>query len=250
MDACSRYSSKAEIYARYRWDYAYEAIQAIFNATSISTDSVVADIGSGTGILTRHFVGRVKNVYAIEPNPEMRQWAEKNLSSYPSFCSLGTRAEATGLADKCVSLITIGQALHWFDPEPGLREFKRILKPGGWLAVLSNQAVANELDQALQTLFIKENDWDISLAANLPAPKPVSFFYGEGYYSQMWFPQRREETWEEFFGSLCSNSHAPDNGNPSFQTFELAARRVFDQFSRHSLVTVDFVTELTLGSIN
>jgi hypothetical protein len=48
------YSSKAEKYAKYRWGYAAQAIQTIFDVTGISSQSCVADIGAGTGILTGH----------------------------------------------------------------------------------------------------------------------------------------------------------------------------------------------------
>jgi len=75
MDPTRRFSSKAEKYAKYRWDYAPQAIQTIFEVTHLSAESSVADIGSGTGILTRHFVDKVKCVFAVEPNREMRQLA-------------------------------------------------------------------------------------------------------------------------------------------------------------------------------
>ena len=72
MDPTEVFSSKAEKYARYRWGYAPEAIQTIFDRAGITQESTVADIGAGTGILTREFVGRVGQIFAVEPNPEMR----------------------------------------------------------------------------------------------------------------------------------------------------------------------------------
>jgi ubiquinone/menaquinone biosynthesis C-methylase UbiE len=77
VDTKTAYSSKAEKYARYRWDYSPLAIQAVFDSAHITRASSIADIGAGTGILTRHFVGRAGRVWAIEPNAEMRQMAEK-----------------------------------------------------------------------------------------------------------------------------------------------------------------------------
>jgi 16S rRNA A1518/A1519 N6-dimethyltransferase RsmA/KsgA/DIM1 with predicted DNA glycosylase/AP lyase activity len=88
MDTTKKFSSKAEKYAKYRWDYAEQAIQTILSVTHVSATSVMADIGAGTGILTRHFVDKVERVYAVEPNPEMRQLAVKALARYPPFAAL------------------------------------------------------------------------------------------------------------------------------------------------------------------
>ena len=75
MDPVDVFSSKADIYAKYRWSYAPEAIQTIFDHTGISQESCIADIGAGTGILTREFIGKVKYIFAVEPNLEMRDIA-------------------------------------------------------------------------------------------------------------------------------------------------------------------------------
>lgn len=88
MDPITRFSTKADRYARYRWEYAPEVIQAFINTVDLTTQSIVADIGAGTGILTRELVGKVKTIYAVEPNLAMRRFAEQQLSQYPSFVSI------------------------------------------------------------------------------------------------------------------------------------------------------------------
>ena len=84
MTTTQAYSTKADKYDKYRWSYAPEAIQTIFNTTGITTSSVVADIGAGTGIMTREFIGKVGQIFAVEPNLEMRALAAKNLAKIPS----------------------------------------------------------------------------------------------------------------------------------------------------------------------
>ena len=74
-DTFSRFSFKAEKYARYRHDYAQKAIQTIFEQTQLTNESVIADIGAGTGIVSRHFVENSTLVYAVEPSQGMRQMA-------------------------------------------------------------------------------------------------------------------------------------------------------------------------------
>ena len=152
------YSTKAEKYAKYRWDYAPDAIAAIFDAVGISDQTVIADLGAGTGILTKHFVGQARLVYAIEPEAEMGAMLEKAVSGN-QFCQIINRsAENTGLPAHSVDLITVGQAIHWFEPEAARSEFQRLLKPGGWLAVLRNYGTDPGYEGAVKTLFVKSMD--------------------------------------------------------------------------------------------
>ena len=79
MDTKTVYSTKAEKYAKYRWDYAPQAIQAMVEITQMSSKWTLADLGAGTGILTRHFIDKVEKIYAIEPNVEMMQILTREL---------------------------------------------------------------------------------------------------------------------------------------------------------------------------
>lgn len=131
MNIKTVYSNKAENYAKYRWDYAPAAIEAICEIAQLSAHSSIADIGAGTGILTKHFAGKVQKVYAIEPNLEMRQIAATELASSPSVSVMNGSAEATKLPGQSVDTITVAQSIHWFDPEPAKQEMLRILKKNG-----------------------------------------------------------------------------------------------------------------------
>jgi SAM-dependent methyltransferase len=99
---------------------------------------VVADIGSGTGILSELFLGNGNRVFGVEPNAEMRRAAERLLGGDARFTSVAGSAEATTLAEGSVDLVAAGQAFHWFDPEAARAEFLRVLKPGGWVALAWN----------------------------------------------------------------------------------------------------------------
>src|SRR5262245_16285570 len=135
MNTTTVYSPKAEKYAKYRWGYAPQAVQTIFDIARISDEEVIADVGAGKGILTQHLANWFKQGFAFEPNPAMRQMALKTLEQYPTCQVIDGSAEATTLPDQSVDLITVAQAIHWFEPEPARAEFLRILKPGGWLAL-------------------------------------------------------------------------------------------------------------------
>ncbi|MBW4533588.1 MAG: class I SAM-dependent methyltransferase [Pleurocapsa minor HA4230-MV1] len=128
----SRFSDRAQDYAKYRPSYPSEAIDCIL--AGLDTSGIAADIGAGTGISSRLLADRGVKVIAIEPNAAMKQAAE----SHPLVEFGDGNAEATKLSDNSVDLVTCFQSFHWFNPEPVLQEFARILKPKGVLAVVWN----------------------------------------------------------------------------------------------------------------
>jgi len=246
-DTLKAYSSKAEKYARYRWDYAPGAVDAIFHIAGLTQLSLVADMGAGTGILTRHFTGRVARVYALEPNPEMRTLARQSLSVQAGCLVCAATAEATGLARASLDLITAGQAVHWFEPGPARAEFRRILKPGGWLALVRNIPDEGGLNNEIQLLNRSEFGVDFSRAAR---PLPDS---GEETYlapreaQKLSFPFCFQQNWEGFIGSLLSASYMPDEDNPAYPALENAARVIFARFSRAGLLQVRGRSEVWIG---
>jgi SAM-dependent methyltransferase len=245
-----RYTNRAEQYARYRWDYAPQATAYVISHVPVTAGTCIADVGSGTGILTRHFTNLAQRVYAVEPDAEMRAWAEQSCPGTPSFISVSGSAEHTTLPDHCVDLIIVGQAIHWFDALPARREFQRILRPGGYLAVLWNGGMDAAIGQALQQVCTVENGWEMTPAANPPPPPPMSYYFGTGDLPQQSFPASREENWDEFFGGLCSAANAPDEANPLFADMRTAARRAFDALSTDGILNMHYSTELIFGHLN
>lgn len=134
MNPQGRFSDRARNYALYRPSYPPQVIETILAGLGESSSLTVADIGAGTGISARLLANRGVKVWAIEPNLAMREVAE----SHPLVEWHDSNAEATQLPDACVDLVTCFQAFHWFQPQPTLEEFQRILKPQGRLAIVWN----------------------------------------------------------------------------------------------------------------
>src|ERR1017187_8835274 len=146
LDPLRRFSDRVEDYVRYRPGYPAGLIRALRSKAGLAQTSVVADVGSGTGIFTRLLLDEGARVFAVEPNDTMRGAAEAELRSRANFVSVKGTAEATGLEDHSVSLVTCAQAFHWFDPAGTRREFRRILAAGGWCALIWNTAIAGGSD--------------------------------------------------------------------------------------------------------
>jgi len=245
MDPKNRFSSLADDYARYRWEYAEAAIQAVCEIAQLGPTSRVADIGAGTGLLSRRFAGRAGSVVAVEPNAAMRRWAQ---AEGPALAIVAGSAETIPLASQSMDLITVGQALHWFQAEPARAEFRRILKPGGWLAVLGNHNTDPVYSEAMDTLRSEAYGWDTSDENKGPG-KPASYYLGAADCQMMDFPASTGLTWESFFGGLCSHSHAPQEKHPLYPTFKEKCWEFFVRFSSSGILYIDYASQVTIGQM-
>src|ERR1700704_873866 len=135
-----RFSSRGENYVRYRPSYPSAAIDLLKTRCGLSPGAVVADIGSGTGILSELLLGSGARVIGVEPNDGMRAAAEALLRGEARFRSVKGTAEATALAPASIDLLVAGQAFHWFDVDQARREALRLLRSGGFAALLWNES--------------------------------------------------------------------------------------------------------------
>ena len=134
-----RFTGKAELYRKFRPSYTQELFQYLYSPqVGFSQDSVIADIGAGTGIFTRLLLERGSKVYAVEPNADMRETSKNDLAEYKNFVSVNASAENTGLDEASVDFITAAQAFHYFDREVFKQECRRILRPGGKVVIIWN----------------------------------------------------------------------------------------------------------------
>jgi len=132
-----RFSDRVEPYVRYRPRYPDALLNYL--AAKISPPATVADIGSGTGILSDQLLQFGYPVVAVEPNKPMREAAERRLSGRKGFSSVDGTAENTNLLSLSVDAITCAQSFHWFDRAKCRAEFERILRPQGLIALIWNE---------------------------------------------------------------------------------------------------------------
>ena len=243
-DPTTRFSNRVDDYARYRPSYPREVTALAVRECGLTPACRVADIGCGTGFLARLFLEAGCEVLGVEPNAEMRQAGQQSLSAYPRFHSIAGRAEATGLPDGSVDLITAGQAFHWFDPEPTRTELRRILKPRGWVMLVWNERRPAPGFMADYEAAIKQYAPEHS---RIVAEKISRFFRG-GTWHEAQFSNEQHFDAAGLRGRLASSSYAPPSGTLEFQTLMDAMDRLFARHERDGQVTVLYDTRVFYGS--
>src|SRR4051812_44368858 len=143
MQSTERFSDRATAYHAHRPRYAAEMLDLLRRECGLLPPSVIADIGSGTGISSEPFLQNGNVVYAVEPNGPMRAVAESNYGREKNFRSIAATAESTTLPGASVDLIVAGQAFHWFDRARAANEFTRILRPHGWMVLVWNERLVD-----------------------------------------------------------------------------------------------------------
>lgn len=128
------FTEKPKEYAKYWAGYPDEAIDLILKPYRNKEEITVVDICAGTGISSRLLADKGAKVIAVEPNRTMIESAE----SHPNIIYKQARAETTPLDKNYADIVTSFQSFHWFDFKKSLKEFNRILKPNGRLALVWN----------------------------------------------------------------------------------------------------------------
>ena len=250
-DSLERFGDRVADYDRWRPGYPDEVL-ATLRAAGLRPEHAVADIGSGTGLLSAVFLAHGNRVFGVEPNAAMAEAAVRRFEGRP-FTAVPGRAEATGLPAAHVDLITSGQAFHWFEPAPAAAEARRILRPGplGLAAIAWNlrpREGSGFLD-GYESLLLRWGT-DYRQVAERYADKAALaiFFGGEGYTCHRFGHAQRLDR-EGLRGRLLSSSYTPPAGHPDRVPMLAALDTLFDAHARDGAVSFPYVTELYLGRL-
>jgi len=249
-DPTTRFSDRVRDYVRYRPDYPAELIRTLQSAAGLTAESVIADIGSGTGISSAPFLELGATVFAVEPNAAMREAAESRFTGWSRFHSQPATAEATGLPDTSIDLIVAGQAFHWFDRDRTRAEFRRILRPAGCVALFWNTRHVDTTPflaayEALLHQFSRDYE---QVNHTRITPAVLADFFG-GPFQTSTFPHAQEFDLEGFEGRVRSSSYVPAPGQPGFAELSLALTELFRQYGTAGTVRFDYTTELHFGPL-
>jgi len=246
-----RFSGRVENYVRYRPGYPPEVLQLLRQECGLTPDHVIADAGSGTGILTRILLEAGCSVFAIEPNAEMRHAGERLLAAYPRFSSVAGSAEATSLPDHSVDFITAAQAAHWFHRDHARREFLRILKPGGWVVLAWNERCTDSTPflRAYEKLLL-EYGTDYQEVRHEKTTGTIDAFFAPSPFQARTFAMHQEFDYEGLEGRLLSSSYTPPPGHPNHMPLRQELRRVFDAHQVAGKVEFAYKTLVYYGRLS
>jgi SAM-dependent methyltransferase len=241
-----RFSSRAEAYALGRPGYPSEMLALLERECGLTPAWRVADIGSGTGLLARLFLGYGCEVFGVEPNAEMRRTGERELQGEARFHSVDGRAEATGLPDRAFDLVTAGQAFHWFEPEAARAEFRRILRAPGWVVLAWNErrftAGFMEEHEALQNRFAREKAH--------PSEEDFNAFFGNRAWRMAAIPNPQDLDEEALRQRMESCSWAPKVGTDGYQEMVAELRRLFRDYARDGHIVMEYETRVYFGLLD
>jgi ubiquinone/menaquinone biosynthesis C-methylase UbiE len=250
-DPASRFSSRVADYVKYRPGYPREVLGLLEAECGLTGGSVVADVGSGTGILSELFLKNGNRVYGVEPNREMREAGERLLAGYPNFESVDGRAEATTLADRSVDFVTAGQALHWFDLGAARREFARVLKDGGWVAVVWNErrTEGTAFLEAYERLLLTYGTDYKEVSHKYAEDSLIVPFFGEDEVRLRKFDNAQTFDFDGLRGRMMSASYVPEPGHENFEPMMRELAALFEQHAREGRVRVEYDTMVYYGRL-
>ena len=248
LNPTERFSTRVENYRKYRPGYPPEIISLLNSECALTTNSVIADLGSGTGLFTELFLRNGNHVFGIEPNADMRHAGEKILEHYPGFSSVIGTAEDTTLPDHSVDFVVAGQAFHWFDRSQARPEFERILRPDGWVVLAWNgYRVETSKMMADYQALVSRYGTDYSDVQREVVGIDVEMFYAPGACKCARFFFRQRFDYESLEGRLLSSSYAPEPDHPNYKPMLRDLRGVFEANQEDGQVNFDYETELYYG---
>ncbi len=245
MNTVERFSNRVENYVKYRPDYPPEVLDLFRNEMNLQTDSVIADIGSGTGISAKMFLENGNPVFGVEPNALMRDAAEEFLKVFPNFKNIDGTAENTNLPDKSVNFVVAAQAFHWFDKAETLKEFTRILRLGGFVALIWNerQLDTNEFLRGYEKLLIKfGTDYEKVRHDNLDEKLFADCF--QRNFRRKTFQNAQTVDFEGLKGRVLSSSYMPAETDESFEPLIIELQRLFANYAENGKIQILYNTNV------
>ena len=247
MRSTERFSDRVADYVRARPGYPPELVALVAELHAPPAD--VADIGSGTGISTSVLLDAGYRVHAVEPNAAMRAAAEYVLDERSDFTSVPGTAEVTGLADSAFDLVTVGQAFHWFDAGTALAEFRRILRPGGWVVLFwnSRRLSSTPFLRGYEELLLRYGTDYAAVTERHASAGPIDELFAPSPVITRTFATSQRLDYPGLEARLLSSSYVPVAGQLQHAPMLVALRALFDRHAERGEVEIEYDLRVYAG---
>ncbi len=246
-----RFTGRALEYAQARPGYPREVVGWLCTVCGLGPGCVVADVGAGTGIFTEMLLETGARVSAVEPNADMRQVMQEALGLNTSFSAVDGTAERTGMENNSVDMVVAAQAFHWFDVSATKTEFRRILKPDGWVALLWNdrRTTGTAFLEACERLLREHCPDYLHVVSRDPSEETLKDFLGRESFHAASACNEQLLNKGEFLDRLKSCSFFPAPEESGYETTIKAAKSVFDEHNTDGRVQILYDTRLFCGRL-
>jgi SAM-dependent methyltransferase len=245
----SVFSARVADYLRSRPDYPRALFDELAASCRLAEGSMVADVGGGTGLLTKGLLQKGYRVIVVEPNSEMRRAADRLLGGNKSYSSVAGCAEDMPLESASTDLITAAQAFHWFDVPRARTEFLRVLTPQGQVALIWNDRVPDDpLNLALDEISTEFGGAKrAALVAHEKERSDVPRFFGAAQPLESVWPNSQFLDEEGLKALVFSRSYIP--GRTSTDAPKVASRisGLFRRFMTKGTVEITYRTIAYIG---
>ena len=248
MQTVERFSNRVENYVKYRPIYPKEILDLFRREMGLQDSSVIADIGSGTGISTKFFLEKGNPVIGVEPNAAMREAAENFLKDFPNFKSVAGTSENTGLDDKSVDFVVAAQAFHWFDKAKAREEFRRILREKGFTVLIWNerQLDSNEFLREYER-FLCEFGMDYHQVRHDNVSDDILKEFFQNKFQRAVFQNSQILDFEGLKGRVLSSSYMPTPENPRFEEMVENLKDLFNRYEKDNRIEIIYDTNVYYG---
>ncbi len=250
MKSTEKFNQRAEDYTLARPSYAKDFIKYLYSEQGFSKSSVIADIGSGTGKLSKQLLDMGSKVFCVEPNADMRSVAERTLSKYSNFISVNATAQRTDLIENSVDFITVAQAFHWFDVPQFQSECRRILKKNGKVFLVWNtRNDETEVNRKIESINYKfcPNFKGFSGGIKKGDERIKLFFSGE--YEYIEFDNTLYYNYDSFIKRCRSSSYALTFGEKGYEDYYKALSDIFYSFQTDGIIEIKNKTVAYFGIV-
>lgn len=252
MKPTERFTSRVEEYRRFRPGYPAAIVDLLEKECGLTSAARVVDVAAGTGLLSEIFLERGYAVEAIEPNEKMRAACETLRERWPQLrCSDGT-AEATGLPNASADLITVAQAMHWFDLDRTRAEFVRLLRPEGWCAVMYNhrRMGGDALHDGYERILLDFGIDYLKVQRQHMTEEKLAAFFAPSVAKQAVFANAQQLTMEGLEGRIVSSSYMPQPGHGRYAEMRAAIEKLFAGNQKDGVVTLQYDCVVAYGRLD